>query len=270
MKRNTTTPPVVLTIAGCDPSGGAGIIADLKTFTTLGCWATAALTSLTFQNTQGVFGARHQTAATVRAQIVPVVRDFTIAAVKTGMLPTRAIIRTVARLCRELALPAPVVDPVVRSTSGYDLIDDAALRALMRELVPLARIITPNLPEAERLTGLPIRDEAGLLRAAHALRDLGARAVLVKGGHLPGRAEHPEAVDILVEENGATTILRGAWIDSHDTHGTGCTLAAALAAYLAHGADLLTATRRAKAFVAAAIRQAPGLGRGHGPVQHTH
>ena len=149
-------------------------------------------------------------------------------------------------------------------------LSDAALRALVRELLPLARIITPNLPEAERMTGLPIRDEAGLLRAAHALRDLGARAVLVKGGHLPGRAEHPEAVDILVEEDGATTILRGAWIESRDTHGTGCTLAAALAAYLAHGADLLTATRRAKAFVAAAIRQAPGLGHGHGPVQHTH
>jgi hydroxymethylpyrimidine kinase/phosphomethylpyrimidine kinase len=129
-KTLTEAPPVVLTIAGFDPSGGAGIVADVKTITAFGCFAAAAVTSLTYQNTTGVFGASHQTAETVRAQVLPVVEDFTLAGAKTGMLPTREIIEEVARLFREMNLPAPVVDPVVRSTSGYDLIDDAALDAL--------------------------------------------------------------------------------------------------------------------------------------------
>src|SRR5215213_6168324 len=177
-------PPVALTVAGFDPSGGAGVVADVKTFTALGCFATAAVTSLTFQNTTGVFGAVHQTAASVRAQVLPVVEDFALAGAKTGMLPTREVIAEVARLFRETNLPAPVVDPVVRSTSGYDLIDDEALAALVSELLPLARVLTPNLPEAERITGLKIEDEDGMRRAARLMRGLGARAVLVKGGHL--------------------------------------------------------------------------------------
>src|SRR5919112_5091514 len=131
------TPPVVLTIAGFDPSGGAGVVADVKTITAFGCFAAAAVTSLTYQNTVGVFGAAHQTAETVRAQVLPVVEDFTVACAKTGMLPTREVIEEVARLFREEALPAPVVDPVVRSTSGYDLIDTDALRSLVRELLPI-------------------------------------------------------------------------------------------------------------------------------------
>jgi hydroxymethylpyrimidine kinase/phosphomethylpyrimidine kinase len=264
--------PVALTIAGFDPSGGAGVVADLKTFTAFGCWATAAVTSLTFQNTLGVFGAAHQTAETVREQVLPVTQDFAVAAVKTGMLPTREIIEEVARLCRETALPAPVVDPVARSTSGYDLIDDAALRVLIEQLFPCARIVTPNLPEAERITGLKLQTEQDLLRAAHALRDLGARAALVKGGHLEqldGSGKR-EAVDVLLDEDGELTILRGAWIDSTDTHGTGCTLAAAIAAGLAHGRPLVETVRQAKDFVANAIRQAPGLGQGHGPVNPNH
>src|SRR3954465_7973538 len=181
--------PIALTIAGFDPSGGAGIVADVKTFTALGCFSTAAITSLTFQNTLGVFGAAHQTAETVRAQILPVVEDFRVAAAKTGMLPTREIILEVARLFRETELPAPVVDPVVRSTSGYDLIDDDALGVLIKELIPLARLVTPNIPEAERMTGLSIKDEEGMRRAARAMREMGARAVLVKGGHLGSRDE---------------------------------------------------------------------------------
>src|SRR3954465_9286097 len=181
-------PPVVLTVAGFDPSGGAGVVADVKTFTAFGCFAAAAVTSLTYQNTTGVFGASHQTAETVRAQVLPVVEDFRVAGAKTGMLPTREIIEEVARLFRETELPSPVVDPVVRSTSGFDLIDDEALDALKRELLPLARVVTPNIPEAERLTGLSIRDREGMLEAARALRRMGARAVLVKGGHLAGEA----------------------------------------------------------------------------------
>jgi hydroxymethylpyrimidine kinase/phosphomethylpyrimidine kinase len=262
-----TTPPVALTIAGFDPSGGAGVAADVKTFTALGCWATAAITSLTFQNTRGVYGAAHQTADAVRQQVLPVARDFRLAALKTGMLPTQAIIEETARLVREENLPAPVVDPVVRSTSGYDLIDDAALRALITQLFPLARLVTPNLPEAERITGLKLQTEDDLPRAAEALRALGARAALVKGGHLSGGRE---AVDLLLDENGALTWLRGAWIDTRHTHGTGCTLAAAVAAGLAHGQTLAEAVSRAKRFVAQAIRHAPGLGAGHGPVNPSH
>ncbi len=181
--------PVALTIAGFDPSGGAGVVADIKTFTAFDCFAVAAVTSLTFQNTMGVFGATHQTAETVRQQVIPVIEDFKVACAKTGMLPTREVIAEVARLFRETSLPAPVVDPVVRSTSGYDLIDDEALAALVAELLPLACVATPNIPEAERITGLKIEDEEGMRRAARAMREMGARAVLVKGGHLKSNGE---------------------------------------------------------------------------------
>ena len=176
--------PVVLTIAGFDPSGGAGVIADVKTFSAFNCFATAAVTSLTYQNTLGVFGAVHQTAESVRAQVVPIVEDFQVAGVKTGMLPTREVIEEVARLLRETTLPAPVVDPVVRSTSGFDLIDDEALISLTKELFPLSCLVTPNIPEAERITGLTIEDEAGMRNAASTIRNMGAGAVLIKGGHL--------------------------------------------------------------------------------------
>lgn len=257
-------PLVALTIAGFDPSGGAGIMADIKTFTSFGCFATAAVTSLTFQNTLGVFGAVHQTADAVRAQVLPIVEDFRIAGVKTGMLPTREVIIEVARLARENSLPAPVVDPVVRSTSGYDLIDDAALDALKKELVPLARVVTPNIPEAERITGLPrITNEDEMYRAAEWMREeLGARAVLIKGGHLIG-----EALDLLDDE-GRIILFRGARIKTTSTHGTGCTLAAAITACLARGLSLEESAGTAKRFVADAIHHAPHIGGGHGPVNH--
>ncbi|HYN85602.1 MAG TPA: bifunctional hydroxymethylpyrimidine kinase/phosphomethylpyrimidine kinase [Pyrinomonadaceae bacterium] len=255
-------PPVALTIAGFDPSGGAGVVADIKTFTAFGCFAAAAVTSLTYQNTTGVYGAAHQTAGAVRAQVLPVVEDMSVAGAKTGMLPTREVIEEVARLFKVTALPAPVVDPVVRSTSGFDLIDDDALGALRRHLVPLARLLTPNVPEAERLTGLRITDEGGMRRAAQALRDMGARAVLVKGGHLSG-----EAIDVL-DDDGRVTVLRAPRVETTSTHGTGCTLAAAVAACLARGMSLRESVAAAKRFVNDAIRSAPGLGRGHGPVNH--
>jgi hydroxymethylpyrimidine/phosphomethylpyrimidine kinase len=279
-KRNSDTLPVALTIAGFDPSGGAGVVADIKTFTAFDCFAAAAVTSLTFQNTMGVFGAAHQTAETVRAQVLPVVEDFHVACAKTGMLPTREVIREVARLFRETALPMPVVDPVVRSTSGYDLIDDEALTALVTELMPLARVLTPNIPEAERITGLRIEDEEGMRRAAQAMREMGARAVLVKGGHLKNLAEGerlraedekqenaPFALDLLDDE-GRVTLFRGEWIETTSTHGTGCTLSAAIAACLGHGLSLEKAVAAAKHFVTNAIRRAPGLGHGHGPINH--
>ncbi len=256
------TSPVVLTIAGLDPSGGAGVIADVKTFTAFGCFATAAITSLTFQNTSGVRGTVHQTADAVRSQVLPVVEDFQVAGAKTGMLPTVEIITEVARLFRETNLPAPVVDPVVRSTSGYDLIDGEALHALVTELIPLARLVTPNIPEAERITGLHITNEKEMREAARLMREKGVRAVLVKGGHLTG-----EATDVLDDE-GRVTIFRGARIKTRNTHGTGCTLAAAIAACLARKMDLENAVGTAKRFVADAIRYAPQLGHGYGPVNH--
>jgi hydroxymethylpyrimidine kinase/phosphomethylpyrimidine kinase len=288
MRDMTTTDsnvqPVALTIAGFDPSGGAGVIADVKTFTAFGCFGAAAVTSLTFQNTTGVFGAVHQTAEAVRAQVMPVIDDFSVACAKTGMLPTREVIAEVARLFRETRLPAPVVDPVVRSTSGYELIDDEALAALVRELLPLARVVTPNVPEAERITGLRIEDEDGMRRAARAMREMGARAVLVKGGHLKGIAERwaggaegetggdsvtggRVALDLLDDE-GRETLFRGEWVESTSTHGTGCTLSAAMAACLGLGLSLEKAIETAKRFTADAIRHAPGLGHGHGPVNH--
>lgn len=279
-----TAPTVALTIAGFDPSGGAGIIADVKTFTAFGCFATAAVTSLTYQNTLGVYGAVHQSAEAVRAQVLPVIEDFTISCVKTGMLPTGEVIEEVARLFREAALPAPVVDPVVRSTSGYDLIDDAALAALIRELLPLARIVTPNIPEAERMTGQRITDEEGMRRAARDIRAMGARAVLVKGGHLgellvsgeqkaasrehEGKNSGLVAFDLL-DDDGCVTLFSEERIATTSTHGTGCTLAAAIAACLGRGLSLIEAVSAAKSFVTDAIRQAPPLGHGHGPLNHT-
>jgi hydroxymethylpyrimidine/phosphomethylpyrimidine kinase len=262
--RSSGAMPVALTVAGFDPSGGAGVVADLKTFTSFGCFAAAAVTSLTFQNTTGVFGAATQSAETVRRQVLAVVEDFRVAGMKTGMLPTREVISEVARLLRETALreAGAVVDPVVRSTSGYDLIDDEALAALRRELLPLARVVTPNLPEAERITGMKIADEEGMRRAAASMRAMGARAVLVKGGHLTG-----DALDLL-DDGGDVRLFRAPRIQTDSTHGTGCTLAAAVAACLARGLALADAVEAAKRFVTAAIRRAPGLGRGFGPVRH--
>lgn len=252
--------PIALTIAGLDPSGGAGVIADIRTFAAFGCFATAAITSLTFQNTRGVFGAEHQTAATVRAQVMPILEDFVLSGAKTGMLPTRDVIVEVARLFRETELPAPVVDPVMRSTSGHELINDDAVNCLIYDLFPLARLVTPNIPEAERLTGLTIYEESGMLLAARMIREMGARAVLVKGGHSPG-----EAIDVL-DNGGRVTIFRGELIAGVEVHGSGCTLSAAIAACLSKGMSLEDSIQAAKAFVNEAIRRSPAIGHGARPL----
>jgi hydroxymethylpyrimidine/phosphomethylpyrimidine kinase len=258
--------PVALTIAGLDPSGGAGVIADIRTFTAFACLSTAAITSITFQNDGGVSGANHLSAATLRAQVTPIIRQQSIGAAKTGMLPTSEIVLEVAALFRETNLPAPVVDPVIRSTSGYSLGEDGALETLLEELLPLARIITPNIPEAERITGLVIADEEGMRRAARSIRALGARAVLVKGGHLqdqeaggrPRVAGEPastrEAIDVF-DDQGRVTTFRAAWIDAGDVRGTGCILSAAIAACLARGMKLEQAVAEAKRFVSESISQ---------------
>lgn len=240
--------PVVLTIAGVDPSGGAGIIADVKTIAAFGCFPAAAVTSLTFQNAQRVFGAEHQSAATVRAQVEPIVRDATVVAAKTGMLPTAEVVAEVARLFSELELPAPVVDPVMISTSGYDLIGEEAFQVLKTRLLPVARVVTPNIPEAERLAGFSIASEADMRLAAETIQSLGARAVLVKGAH------RGDATDILLDEGGKFFEFRGEFIDAGEIHGTGCTLSAAIAANLAYGLTLESAVASAKEFLTDLIK----------------
>jgi hydroxymethylpyrimidine kinase/phosphomethylpyrimidine kinase len=253
--------PVVLTIAGLDPSGGAGIVADIKTIFALGCFPAAALTSITFQNTTGVFGAEHQSAITLRSQVEPIVRDVTVAAVKTGMLPTAEIVAEVAQLFSEEDLPAPVVDPVVVATSGDVLIDDEAFEILKTKLFPLARVVTPNIPEAEKLAGFTIESEAEMRRAAEKIRSLGARAVLVKGGHK--QIKSGEAVDILLSES--LTEFRSEYLNVGEVHGSGCTLSAAIAACLGKGMTLEEAVRAAKKYVTDAIRALQSTSRiGHG------
>jgi hydroxymethylpyrimidine/phosphomethylpyrimidine kinase len=252
-----------MTIAGFDPSGGAGILADIKTIGAMGGYAVAAITSLTFQNTLGVFGAVHQSGETVRRQIEPLLDDFKIVAVKTGMLPTAEVIHDVSVMITTNGLAPVVVDPVVRSTSGYDLIDDLALAALVEKLFPLAAVVTPNAAEAERLTGIRIADLDAMRQAAAAIRAMGARAVLVKGGDVTGEF----ATDLLLDDSGARTFSVER-VHSTSTHGTGCTLAAALATLLASGCSLAEAVERAKHFIVEAIRYAPALGHGHGPLNH--
>ncbi|OLE55074.1 MAG: bifunctional hydroxymethylpyrimidine kinase/phosphomethylpyrimidine kinase [Acidobacteria bacterium 13_1_20CM_3_53_8] len=242
--------PVALSIAGLDPSGGAGVIADIKTFTAFDWRATVAVTSLTFQNSSGVYGALHQSAEAVRNQIAPIVKEFRVVCAKTGMLPTREIVEEVARLFSEEDLPAPVVDTVMRSTTGFDLIDKGAIAALLSELFPLARLITPNIPEAEQLTGLEIADEEAMLRAAQTLREMGARAVLVKGGHLAGG----DAVDVLDDE-GRVSVFRQKRIEAGDVRGTGCMLSSAIAACLGKGMSLEESVSEAKRFVTQKIRE---------------
>ena len=262
-----TSPPVCLTIAGLDPSGGAGIIADVKTFSAFGCFATAAVASVTFQNTMGVFGAVHQTAESVRRQVEPVLDDYRVAAIKTGMLPTPEIIEEVARLIKENSLKNIVVDPVVRSTSGFDLIDDAALRALIERLFPVADLVTPNIPEAERIARMEIRSRHEIEQAGKIISSLGAKAVLIKGGHLPNGLDFDtrKAVDYLFIGN-EIEVLESEFIETSATHGTGCTLAAAIVANLSLGNDLSAAVRIAKKFVTEAIRTAPMLGKGNSPI----
>jgi hydroxymethylpyrimidine kinase/phosphomethylpyrimidine kinase len=253
---------VVLTIAGFDPSGGAGVLADIKAIAAHGGFGAAVITSLTYQNTQAVYGAAHQSAATVRQQVEPVLLDFAVAAIKTGMLPTSEIILTVAELIEQHALPNFVLDPVIRSTSGFDLIDDGALQALREHLLPLAAVITPNMAEAERLTGLRVKTLEEMHIAARAIYDKCGKSVLVKGGHLPD-----EAVDIWFDGN-EFELFRAPHLKTRNTHGTGCTLSAAVAANLANGLTMRAAIAGAKNYLNAALLAAPDLGKGHGPLNH--
>lgn len=259
--------PVVLSIAGLDPSGGAGIVADIKTIASLECFPAAVITSITFQNTTGVFGASHQTAAVVKAQIEPLVSDYKVAAAKTGMLATSEIINEVARAFRTSDLPAPVVDPVMRATSGDELIEADALDTLKIELFPLACLVTPNIPEAERLVGFTIRSFDDMRRAAKEIQVLGARAVLVKGGHLRRQEQAgPQAIDVLLDDRGEFTEFRAEYLQAGDVHGSGCTLSAAIAACLGKGMQMVDAVGEAKRYVTERIRLAQPLGHGALPM----
>ena len=279
-----------LTIAGFDPSGGAGVLADTRTFASFGYRTSAAITSLTFQNDQRATGAIHQTAETVRGQVNSLLEEFDFACAKTGMLPTREVVREVARLFREGNLPAPVVDPVMISSSGMRLMETDALEVFRSDLLPVSRLVTPNIPEAEALTGLRIRSENDMREAAKNIRGLGARAVLIKGGHLrrqkaegsrqkaegssskadgvkrvssPTVREGPvttayhfpnEAIDILDDE-GEVTVLRAKFIPGANVRGSGCILSAAIAAGLGKGRSLQDSVKEAKSFVLAALQR---------------
>ena len=252
---------VALTIAGSDPSGGAGIQADLKTFHQLGTYGEAVITLITVQNTVSLERVECLPAVLVLHQLRAVLDDIPPSAAKMGALGNRLIVDAVARAAADFRFPL-VVDPVLVSQHGRTLADDDALPAMRTQLIPQASLLTPNLAEAEALTGLEVQDLAGMHRAARRLHDMGAKAVLVKGGHLSG-----DAVDVLIT-TGLTREFRASRIETRHTHGTGCTYSAAITAELAKGAMLEPAVERAKAFVTEAIRSAPGLGRGSGPLNH--
>jgi hydroxymethylpyrimidine/phosphomethylpyrimidine kinase len=252
----------VITIAGSDSGGGAGIEADLKTFAVLGVWGTVAITSVTVQNTRGVSGVSDVSPEVVAAQIRAVVDDIGVDAAKTGMLSSVPIIDTVATTIAELGVPNLVVDPVFASKHGDRLLREDAVDALRGQIVPLATLITPNLPEASGLAGFDVTTRDDMAKAAEAILYLGAGAVLVKGGHL---AEEATADDLFFDGD-RMEWLSGERIDTPDTHGTGCVLSAAIAAYLARGEPVPDAARRGKQFVTEAIRHAVRLGTGIGAV----
>jgi hydroxymethylpyrimidine/phosphomethylpyrimidine kinase len=252
----------VLIIAGSDSGGGAGLQADIKTVTVLGGYAATAVTAITVQNTLGVTGVHPVPLDVVEAQARAVLDDIGADAIKTGMLGDAATVELVARLIGDARVPA-VVDPVMVAKGGASLLAEAAVAAVRERLVPRAALLTPNAPEAAALTGLDVETADDLRRAGEALLAAGARAVLMKGGHVPG----DRLTDILMTPDGET-VFEAERIETRHTHGTGCTLASACATGLAQGLPLTDAVARAWAYVQEAISRAPGLGRGHGPLDH--
>lgn len=254
--------PIALTIAGSDPSGGAGIQADLKTFHQHGGYGCAVLTLLTAQSTRGVTRVDVCAPDLVLAQLDTLLDDLAPGAAKTGALGSAAVVRAVAARAARFAFPL-VVDPVMISKHGAPLLDDDARGAMARELMPAAALFTPNAHEASALTGIEVRTHEDARRAARALVERGARAALVKGGHVEGAP-----IDVLATRDGALIAIEGERVDTPHTHGTGCTYSAAITARLARGEPLEDAIRGAKAWLTEALRSAPGIGHGVGPVDH--
>jgi hydroxymethylpyrimidine/phosphomethylpyrimidine kinase len=256
----------VLSIAGSDSGGGAGIQADLKTFSALGCYGMTAITAITAQNTLGVTGIHGVPPDMLRAQIDAVAQDIGVDAVKIGMLASPEVVRVVAQAIRTHRLPHVVLEPVMVATSGYRLIASETVQVLVNELFPLAEVVTPNLDEAALLLGREIEGIDALEDAARDLLALGAPAVLLKGGHLKGE----RVVDLLATRAGLRKRLESARIATHNGHGTGCTLSSAIAAFLAQGLPLPQAVERARAYILGAIAAGADVrtGQGHGPLNH--
>jgi len=256
----------VLTIAGSDSGGGAGIQADLKTFAALGCFGMSAITALTAQNTQGVTGIHDVPPEFISAQIDAVVTDIGVHAVKIGMLHSEAVVHAVARAIDRHALPHVVLDPVMASAMGARLIEPLAVSALVTELFPRATLITPNLDEAALLLGRPVSSADEMPQAAQALLELGAQAVLLKGGHLPGE----QILDLLLVRDGEQHAIRTKRADTRNLHGAGCTLSSAIAAFLAQGLPLPLAVEAAHSYVLDAIQEGAlvTVGHGVGPLNH--
>ena len=253
----------VLILAGSDSGGGAGVQADIKAVTMLGGFAATAITAVTIQNTLGVHGVYPLPIDVIEAQAKAVLDDIGADALKTGMLGSVEVVEAVAGLIDYADNVPTVVDPVMIAKGGSPLLEDRAVEAVRRLMVPRAALLTPNAPEAEALTGIAVADLDGQRRAGEALLEMGARAVLMKGGHVPGET----VIDLLLTRDGET-VLESERIDTRHTHGTGCTLASACAAGIAKGLPLQVAVAEAWAYVAEAIRRAPGLGQGHGPLDH--
>ena len=262
----TAKPARVLIVAGSDSGGGAGIQADIKTVTALGGYAMTAITAITVQDTTGVHGVHAVPAATIHDQIIRVMDDIGADAIKTGMLGSADVVEMLAEILHARAKGIPVVvDPVMIAKGGAKLLDDAAISVMKKKFMPLATVVTPNASEAAVLTGMRVESADDLVQAGKALLALGAKAAFVKGGHLKAET----ITDALVTKDGVQ-LFRSARIQTTSTHGTGCTLASALAVSLGQGFSLEDAAARARAFVQEAIRTAPGFGHGHGPLNYMH
>lgn len=252
----------VLTIAGSDCSGGAGIQADIKTITVHKMYALSAITALTAQNTTGVYGVLEATPEFVANQLDCIFSDIYPDAVKIGMVSNAEIIETIVLKLKEYNAKNIVVDPVMVSTSGSKLLNDNAMDTLIKKLIPLADIITPNIPEAECLCGFEIKDVSGMLKAAKTLSEIYSGSILIKGGHLS------DCADDLLYHNGKAVWFRAKKISNPNTHGTGCTLSSAIACNLAEGYEMVTSVKKAKEYITGALKENFNLGKGSGPLNH--
>jgi hydroxymethylpyrimidine/phosphomethylpyrimidine kinase len=259
---SSATPPILLTIAGFDPSCGAGTAADLKVFAAHGCYGVAAITALTVQNTQGVTEVQNTPSATLRAQLDCLANDSEIAGVKIGMLGNRGNAAVVAEFLDAGKFAHVVHDPVMKSSSGSELLDTAGIKFVIAEMLKRSSVITPNIPEAEILTGITIKEVSDMEAAARKIVEMGAHAVIVKGGHMENRA-----VDVLFDGN-EVVALAGDRVREESLHGTGCAFASAIAAQLASGRPLREAAMLAKAYVTKAIEKSYPTGKGRSPLDH--